>query len=61
MARSVLEHGTDFTAGCKNCPFWADGSDNRGYGCAIPVPIMECKYFREMYEKNEKKGEENDG
>lgn len=55
MPRSVITHGTNFTEGCSNCPFWADGSDDRGYGCAIPVPIMECPYFRKMCEAEEAK------
>ena len=59
MPRSVFEYGTDFTEGCEHCPFWADGSDNRGYGCAIPAPIMECKYFRQMYEKEESQARES--
>ena len=55
MPKSVLTEGTNFTEGCANCPFWLDGSDNRGYGCGIPAPIMECQYFRKMYEEEEAK------
>lgn len=55
MPRSVLEEGTNFTKGCKTCPFWANGEDDRGYGCAIPAPIMECPHFRKMCEEEERK------
>ena len=50
--KSILTDGVNFTKGCKTCPFWANGTNNRDYGCAIPAPIMECQYFREMYEKD---------
>ncbi len=40
------------TPECASCPYWADGSDpNRGIGCACNFPIMECKAFAEMWEK----------
>lgn len=58
MPKSVLTEGTNFTEGCSTCPFWEDGTEGRGYGCGIPAPIMECRYFRKMYEEEEAKNEE---
>lgn len=55
MPKSIFTEGRNFTEGCGTCPFWADGTDNRGYGCAIPAPIMACPYFSKMYEEEEKK------
>lgn len=39
------------TEGCKDCFCWADGTDDRGYGCATTQPIDRCPYFRAMMEK----------
>ena len=60
MPRSVLTDGVNFTRGCKTCPFWSDGTNPLlgGYGCCIPAPIMECPYFREVYEAEEKQRKE---
>lgn len=41
------------TEKCANCPFWADGTDNRGIGCVIPAPIMYCPYFAKMFNEQE--------
>lgn len=41
------------TEKCANCPFWDDGTDDRGIGCAIPAPIMECPYFYKMFNERE--------
>lgn len=58
MPKSVLESGASFTEGCEHCPFWNDGTKNingmTGCGCCIPAPIMECPYFRKMYEEEAK-------
>lgn len=47
------------TESCENCPFWADGTDERGIGCAIPVPIMSCPYFAKVCEQEAKSEREN--
>lgn len=39
------------TPECEKCPYWADGSDNKGIGCATPYPIMWCKAFAKMCEE----------
>ena len=39
------------TPGCASCPDWADGTDDRGIGCACHFPISWCSHFAEM-EKN---------
>ena len=57
MPKSVITEGKNFTEGCVTCPFWSDGEDDRGYGCCIPAPIMECPFFRKMYEEEEAKNE----
>lgn len=41
------------TEKCANCPFWADSTDDRGIGCAIPAPIMGCPYFAKMFNEQE--------
>lgn len=41
------------TEECANCLFWADGTDDRGIGCAIPAPIMDCSYFAKMFNERE--------
>lgn len=46
------------TPECKNCPDWADGTDNRGIGCATHHPIMWCPAFAKMYEEEESKEKE---
>lgn len=51
MARSCLDGY--LTDGCKDCPYWADGTDNRGIGCACCFPIMECPYFADMVKREE--------
>lgn len=40
------------TPGCATCPDWADGTDDRGIGCACSFPIGECPHFAEM-ERND--------
>lgn len=61
MPKSVIVHGTDFTKGCKTCPFWKDGSDGGGFGCGIPAPISECRFFMEMCKEEEAKEGGEDG
>lgn len=39
------------TPACASCPDWADGTDNRGIGCATHFPIMECVHFAKMYQE----------
>ena len=41
------------TEGCKTCPDWADGSDDRGIGCACHFPIMQCPHFAKMFNEEE--------
>lgn len=41
------------TDSCSKCEYWADGTDDRGFGCAIPFPIMWCGPFAEMFEKEQ--------
>lgn len=36
------------TPHCANCPDWADGTDDRGIGCATHYPIMWCEHFAAM-------------
>lgn len=43
------------TPECANCPDWADGTDERGFGCATTVPIMWCPAFARMVEEDEKR------
>ena len=43
------------TDGCATCEDWADGSDDRGLGCACHFPIMECPHFAKMTKKEEAK------
>lgn len=48
------------TPECKDCPFWLDGSDEKGYGCGAPFPISHCPSFEDLmneYEQKAKKGE----
>lgn len=45
------------TPECKNCPDWADGTDERGVGCATHYPIMWCKAFVKMFEEDQKADE----
>ena len=52
MPKSVLNGY--LTDKCEKCPFWADGTDERGLGCAIPFPIIECPFFRKIFEGGEK-------
>lgn len=40
------------TPACATCPDWADGSDDRGIGCACHFPIGDCEHFAEM-ERND--------
>lgn len=47
------------TEGCASCPDWADGSDDRGIGCAAHFPIMECPFFKKMVEEEEAQKEES--
>ncbi len=42
------------TDGCKTCPDWADGTGERGIGCATHLPIMLCPHFKAMYEQEER-------
>ena len=58
MPKSVFTEGTNFTEGCAHCPFWLDGSEGRGYGCGIPAPITECKWFMKMCKEEEDKNKE---
>lgn len=43
------------TTACATCPDWADGSDNRGCGCACHFPIMECPHYAKMFYERERK------
>ncbi len=52
MKNCLEEYLTDK---CAVCIFWADGTDDRGIGCAIPAPIMECPAFAKMYAEETKK------
>lgn len=49
--RSCLEGY--LTEKCSGCPFWLDGTDNRGIGCNIPAPIMDCPAFAKMFKEEE--------
>lgn len=46
------------TEKCQGCPFLADGTDDRGIGCAIPAPIMKCPAFAKMCKEEEKNDQE---
>ena len=48
------------TKECANCPDWADGTDERGFGCATRYPIMWCPAVKRMFEAKEKKRKENE-
>lgn len=52
MGKSCLDGY--LTEGCKKCSDWADGSDNRGIGCACNFPIAWCPHFSKMVEEDEK-------
>lgn len=41
------------TPACKTCPDWADGPDERGYGCACHFPIMDCPHYAKAYKEEE--------
>lgn len=56
MPRSCLDGY--LTDGCRTCPDWADGTDNRGIGCACHFPIMHCPHFAAMYEQEEREERE---
>lgn len=44
------------TEECKNCEFWADGSDmKKGIGCMYPGPIDNCEAFAKAYEEEEER------
>lgn len=58
MPRSILDGY--LTDGCATCPDWADGTDDRGYGCACHFPIMYCEHFAKMYSEEEAK-QQTDG
>lgn len=53
MPKNCLEEY--LTEGCPTCPDWADGTDDRGIGCATRWPIMECPHFAKMYNEEEAK------
>lgn len=40
------------TTACATCPDWADGTDDRGIGCAAHYPIMWCTHFAKMFEQD---------
>jgi len=42
---------------CGGCPFWCDGTDDRGIGCAIPAPIMSCPFYAKMIREMESEQE----
>ena len=42
------------TPACATCPDWCDGTNDKGIGCGIHGPIMECAAFREIYEDENK-------
>ena len=46
------------TEGCATCPDWADGTDERGIGCATRFPIDWCPHFKKMWEEEERKYKE---
>lgn len=50
MKNCLEEYSTEK---CESCPFWADGTDDRGIGCAIPAPIMDCSCFAKMFNERE--------
>ena len=56
MAKNCLDGY--LTEGCKNCPDWADGTDDRVIGCAAHFPIMLCPHFKAMCEAEESKENE---
>lgn len=41
------------TPACATCPNWADGTDDRGIGCATHYPIMWCEHFSKMCQEEE--------
>lgn len=42
------------TIACSICPDWADGTEpEKGFGCATSRPIMDCPFFRKMFEDEE--------
>ncbi len=55
MKNCLEEYLTDE---CNRCPFWTDGTDDRGIGCAISAPIMLCPAFAKMYQEEESKRSE---
>ena len=46
------------TEACATCPDWADGSDERGLGCATHYPIMECPHFARVFNEEQSNHEE---
>ena len=42
------------TEGCSTCPDWADGTDDRGIGCACHFPIDQCPHFAKMMKEDER-------
>lgn len=50
MKNCLVEY---LTEKCVNYPFLADGTDDRGIGCAIPAPIMGFPYFAKMFNERE--------
>ena len=55
MAKSCLDGY--LTDGCKDCPDWKDGTDG-SFWCGTHLPIMWCPHFKEMYEAEESKENE---
>ena len=39
---------------CAECEDWSDGSDGRGLGCNIRVPIDLCPAFKRVMEECER-------
>ena len=53
MAKNCLDGY--LTPGCATCPDWANGSDDRGIGCATHYPIMWCGHFAKMFNEEREK------
>lgn len=47
------------TEHCEGCPWWADGTQGKGLGCATPFPIMACPHFKEMYDNDPRNKTDN--
>lgn len=38
---------------CDGCLFWGDGTDDKGIGCDLPAPNIDCPFFAKVYQEGQ--------